>query len=82
MLFKNANIFVDGRFQHGAFRVEDGRFTEVLNTVPAEDGIDLNNSMSFRGLSTSTITATPARIFRTATMMTLSKWRVTSRKTA
>ena len=37
MLFKNANIFVDGRFQHGAFRVENGRFTEVLNTVPAEE---------------------------------------------
>ena len=50
MLFKNANIFVDGRFQHGAFRVEDGRFTEVLNTVPAEDGIDLNNQYVIPGL--------------------------------
>ena len=50
MLFKNANIFVDGRFQHGAFRVEDGRFTEVLNTVPAEDGIDLENQYVIPGL--------------------------------
>ena len=50
MLFKNANIFVDGRFQHGAFRVENGRFTEVLNTVPAEDGIDLENQHVIPGL--------------------------------
>ena len=50
MLFKNANIFVDGRFQHGAFRVESGRFTEVLNTVPAEDGIDLENQYVIPGL--------------------------------
>ena len=50
MLFKNANIFVDGRFQHGDFRVEDGRFTEVLNTVPAEDGIDLENLYIIPGL--------------------------------
>ena len=50
MLFKNANIFVDGRFQHGAFRVEDGRFTEVLNTVPAEDGVDLENQYVIPGL--------------------------------
>ena len=50
MLFKNANIFVDGRFQHGAFRVEGGKFTEVLNTVPAEDGIDLENQYVIPGL--------------------------------
>ena len=36
MLFKNANIFVNGRFQHGSFRVENGRFTEILTTVPDE----------------------------------------------
>ena len=50
MLFKNANIFVDGRFQHGAFRVENGRFTEVLNDVPAEDGVDLENQYVIPGL--------------------------------
>ena len=43
MLYKNANIFADGCFQHGSFRVENGRFTEVLTTVPAEDGVDLEN---------------------------------------
>ena len=50
MLFKNANVFVDGRFQHGAFRVENGRFTEVLDTVPAEDGVDLENQYVIPGL--------------------------------
>ena len=50
MLFKNANIFSDGRFQHGSFRVENGRFTEILTTVPAEDGIDLENQYVIPGL--------------------------------
>ena len=50
MLYKNANIFVDGQFQHGAFRVEAGKFTEVLNTVPAEDGVDLENQYVIPGL--------------------------------
>ena len=50
MLFKNANIFVGGQFQHGSFRVENGRFAEILTTVPAEDGIDLNNQYVIPGL--------------------------------
>ena len=50
MLYKNANIFADGCFQHGSFRVEDGRFTEVLTSVPAEDGIDLENQYVIPGL--------------------------------
>ena len=50
MLFKNANIFVGGQFQHGSFRVENGRFTEILTTVPAEDGIDLNDQYVIPGL--------------------------------
>ena len=50
MLFKNANIFVGGQFQHGSFRVENGRFTEILTTVPAEDGIDLENQYVIPGL--------------------------------
>ena len=50
MLYKNANIFVDGRFQHGSFRVENGRFTEILTTVPAEDGVDLKNQYVIPGL--------------------------------
>ncbi len=50
MLYKNVNIFVDGRFQHGSFRVENGRFTEILNTVPAEDGTDLQGAYVIPGL--------------------------------
>ena len=50
MLFKNAHIFEDGRFQYGSFRVEDGRFTEILTSVPAEDGIDLNGQYVIPGL--------------------------------
>lgn len=49
MLFKNANVFVDGRFQHGSFRVEDGRFTEVL-TADGTDGVDLENQYVIPGL--------------------------------
>ena len=50
MLYKNANVFVDGRFQHGSFRVEDGRFTEILTSVPAEDGVDMENQYVIPGL--------------------------------
>ena len=50
MLFKNANVFVNSQFQHGSFRVENGRFAEILTTVPAEDGIDLNNQYVIPGL--------------------------------
>ena len=50
MLFKNANIFVDGRFQHGSFRVENGRFSEILSAVPEEDGVDLENQYVIPGL--------------------------------
>ena len=51
MLFKNANIFTaEGKFVHGSFRVEDGKFTEILNTVPSEDGLDLENAYVIPGL--------------------------------
>ena len=50
MLFKNANLFVDGQFQHGSFRVENGKFTEILNAVPTEDGVDLENQYVIPGL--------------------------------
>ena len=50
MLYKNANIFVDGKFQFGSFRVENGRFTELLAEAPAEDGVDLNNQYVIPGL--------------------------------
>ena len=39
MLFKNANIFVNGKFQYGAFRVENGKFAEILDTVPGKRGL-------------------------------------------
>ena len=82
MLFKNANIFVGGQFQHGSFRVENGRFAEILTTVPDEDGTDLQGRYVISASSTSTTTATPARTFQTATMTDLSKWRAISHKTA
>ena len=50
MLFKNANIFAGNRFVHGAFRVENGCFTEVLDVVPAEDGFDLKGARVIPGL--------------------------------
>ena len=50
MLFKNANLFLDGRFRHGSFRVEDGRFAEILTDTPAEDGIDLAGQYVIPGL--------------------------------
>jgi len=50
MLYKNGNIFVDGKFVHGSFRVEDGRFTEVLTCVPEEAGTDLAGAYVIPGL--------------------------------
>jgi len=50
MLYKNGYIFVDGKFVHGSFRVEDGCFAEVLDMVPGEDGIDLNGAYVIPGL--------------------------------
>ena len=51
MLFKNANIFTEeGVFTHGSFRVEDGKFTEILTTVPEEDGVDLKGQYVIPGL--------------------------------
>ena len=51
MLYKNAYIFNEnGQFQHGSFRVENDKFTEILNTVPNEDGIDLEGAYVIPGL--------------------------------
>ncbi len=50
MLFKNANIFTGDRFSHGAFRVENGRFAEILAADPAETGVDLENRYVIPGL--------------------------------
>lgn len=51
MLFKNAMIFMPSHtFVHGSFRVEDGKFTEILTDVPNQDGIDLQGAMVIPGL--------------------------------
>ena len=51
MLFKNAKIFTAaGKFVHGSFRVEDGKFTEILDCVPEEEGVDLENACVIPGL--------------------------------
>ena len=50
MLYKNGYIFTDGKFVHGSFRIEDGRFTQVLDTVPEETGVDLHNAYVIPGL--------------------------------
>ncbi len=50
MLYKNAMIFQGDTFVHGSFRVEDGRFGEILTTVPDEDGVDLQGKYVIPGL--------------------------------
>ncbi|MBE6908676.1 MAG: N-acetylglucosamine-6-phosphate deacetylase [Ruminococcaceae bacterium] len=51
MLFKNAMIYTARRrFEHGAFRVENGRFAEVPDTVPEGDGADLGGAFVVPGL--------------------------------
>ena len=50
MLFKNANLFLDGQFQHGSFRVANGKFAEILTDAPAEDGADLQGQYVIPGL--------------------------------
>lgn len=51
MLYKNAYIFTEaGVFQHGSFRVEEGKFAEILSTVPDEAGVDLNGAWVIPGL--------------------------------
>ena len=50
MLYKDVNIFAGNGFVHGSFRVESGRFSEILTTVPDDDGIDLENQYVIPGL--------------------------------
>ena len=50
MLYKNAYIFIDGKFQYGSFRVENGTFTEITPTNPEGEGIDLNKAYVIPGL--------------------------------
>ena len=50
MLFKNAKLFIDGAFQPGAIRVENGRFAEILTGKTGEKGIDLEGACVIPGL--------------------------------
>ena len=51
MLYKNADIFrEDGTFRHGSFTVENGRFAEILDTVPDYEGVDLGGALVIPGL--------------------------------
>ena len=50
MLFKNANVFIDGQFRRASFRVEDGRFAELLSSDPEENGVDLQGRYVIPGL--------------------------------
>ena len=82
MLFKNANIFVDGRFQHGSFRVENGRFSEMLSAVPEEDGVDLENQYVIPGLIDVHNHGNSGADFQTAIMPASSKWHTILQKMA
>ena len=50
MLYKNGYIFTEGAFIYGSFRVEDGKFAEILASVPQEEGIDLKGAYVIPGL--------------------------------
>ncbi len=51
MLYKNANLFYDGKFIPGSFAVEGGRFTDVQPDHRAQaEGIDLQQSRVIPGL--------------------------------
>lgn len=50
MFYKNARIFVNNRFRHGAFEVRDGRFGAVLPTDVPADAVDLKGMTVIPGL--------------------------------
>ena len=50
MLFKNANVFLDGRFQRASFRTVGGRFTEILPADVQGDGLELDGKRVIPGL--------------------------------
>ena len=49
-LYKNARIFTGGHFVFGSFRVEDGRFAEILPGGATEPGTDLHGQIVIPGL--------------------------------
>lgn len=51
MLYKNAFLFPGDKPPFlGSFRVEDGIFTEVLDCIPDEAGVDLESAWVIPGL--------------------------------
>lgn len=50
MRFYNSNVFVDGRFVRGGFRVEKGRFAEIFTGEKHGAGIDLQGAYVIPGL--------------------------------
>lgn len=50
MLYRNARVFLSDGFHHGAFRVEGGRFTELIPGNTGEAGVDLENRLVLPGL--------------------------------
>ena len=50
MLFKNANVFLDGRFQRASFRTAGGRFTEILPADVQGDGLEFDGKRVIPGL--------------------------------
>ena len=51
MLYKNANLFYEGKFVPGSFAVEDGRFTDIRpDPRPLADGVDLRQCRVIPGL--------------------------------
>lgn len=50
MLFKNANVFLDGAFRPASFRVEDGKFAEILPADVHAEGADLGGKRVIPGL--------------------------------
>ena len=50
MRFENGLIFVNGRFVHGGFSVEDGRFAHVLAEAADAEPVDLGGARVIPGL--------------------------------
>lgn len=50
VLYKNANVLIEGSFRYGGFRVKQGRFSDIICGVCAESGVDLEGQYVIPGL--------------------------------
>lgn len=50
MLFRNATVFADGKFQKLDFQVEENRFSKMGENLPGEEGMDLSGRLVIPGL--------------------------------